>query len=270
MIDLADELIQEYVDDSRDRLCRVETDLLAIEEGGKLLNEERLGRALEAVQSVIRGAVYFELTRIRELAQQTERVLGLVRSRHLTPSPERIRVLFGALDRLQELIREPGESHAADISESMAALIRVCAEAPLPAAALSRPLRTLLVEDDFTSRLVLQTFLSRYGDCHIAVNGREAVEAFRGALDKGLPYDLVCMDIMMPVMDGREAVRQVRALEEARGILSTSGVKIIMTTAVEDIKEVIQCFRELCDAYLTKPIDLAKFLSYLKSYQLVE
>ena len=43
----------------------------------------------------------------------------------------------------------------------------------------------LLVEDDFASRLLLQTFLSRYGECHIAVNGREAVEAFRAALEQG-------------------------------------------------------------------------------------
>ena len=77
-------------------------------------------------------------------------------------------------------------------------------------------MKTLIVEDDFTSRLILQTFLSRYGECHIAVNGKEAVEAYRSALISGQVYDLVCMDIMMPQMDGREAVRQVRALEEER------------------------------------------------------
>jgi two-component system chemotaxis response regulator CheY len=40
-------------------------------------------------------------------------------------------------------------------------------------------MRTLIVEDDFTSRLLLQTFLSRYGECHVAINGKEAVEAVR-------------------------------------------------------------------------------------------
>jgi two-component system chemotaxis response regulator CheY len=131
-------------------------------------------------------------------------------------------------------------------------------------------MKTLIVEDDFTSRLLLQTFLSRYGECHIAVNGREAVDAVRSALERGERYDLICMDIMMPEMDGREAVKQVRALEEARGTLSTCGAKIIMTTAVNDVREVARCFEELCDAYLVKPIDLSKLLQQVRSYQLVQ
>jgi two-component system chemotaxis response regulator CheY len=77
------------------------------------------------------------------------------------------------------------------------------------------------------------------------------------------------MDIMMPEMDGREAVRQIRAMEEARGILSTYGTKIIMTTAVDEIKDVVLCFKELCDAYLVKPIDLSKLVGHLRAYRLV-
>lgn len=130
-------------------------------------------------------------------------------------------------------------------------------------------MKTLIVEDDFTSRLVLHTFLSRYGECHIAVNGAEAVRAFRSALESGRSYDLICMDIMMPEMDGKEAVRQVRAIEAEHRILSTSGAKIIMTTAVSEIKEVAKCFHDLCDAYLVKPIDLSKLLQQVKAYQLV-
>ena len=87
-------------------------------------------------------------------------------------------------------------------------------------------MRTLIVEDDFTSRLLLQTFLSRYGECHIAVNGKEAVAAFRAARESGQWYDLICMDIMMPEMDGQTAVKEIRALEEAGGTLSTTAQKL--------------------------------------------
>jgi two-component system, chemotaxis family, chemotaxis protein CheY len=130
-------------------------------------------------------------------------------------------------------------------------------------------MRTLIVEDDFTSRLLLQTFLSKYGECHVAVNGNEAIAAFRLAREKGEHYDLICMDIMMPEMDGQTAVRQIRALEEGEGTLSTSGAKIIMTTALDDVKNVVQSFQSLCDAYLFKPIDAAKLLGHMRDFHLV-
>jgi len=281
MIDLESELADQYLAESSDHLAAVETCLLSIEKGGAAINEELVNRAFRAMHSVKGGAGVFDLVKISELAHQTENVLALIRSREIVPTPDRVRVLLLATDRLQELIQKPGASNQADITEALAALAGLLTHHRAPAGkdTASRvergnpggtPLRMLLVEDDFASRLLLQTFLSRYGECHIAVNGREAVEAVRFALERGQRYDLICMDIMMPEMDGREAVRRTRALEEEHGILSTSGAKIIMTTAVDDVKEVIRCFQELCDAYLMKPIDLAQLLSHMKSYQLVQ
>jgi two-component system, chemotaxis family, chemotaxis protein CheY len=130
-------------------------------------------------------------------------------------------------------------------------------------------MRTLIVEDDFTSRLLLQSFLSRYGECHVAVNGKEALAAFADSQDSGQTYNLICMDIMMPEMDGQTAVREIRAREEAEGVLSTHGVKIIMTTALDDVKNVVQSFNSLCDAYLFKPIDSRKLLDHLHELRLV-
>jgi two-component system chemotaxis response regulator CheY len=130
-------------------------------------------------------------------------------------------------------------------------------------------MRTLIVEDDFTSRILLQSFLAQYGECHIAVNGKEAIAAFRAGQQSGNHYDLICMDIMMPEMDGKTAVREIRAIEEAGGTLSSDGVKIIMTTALDDVKNVMQSFKELCDAYVIKPIDTRKLLGYIEELQLV-
>ncbi len=81
-------------------------------------------------------------------------------------------------------------------------------------------MKTLIVEDDFTSRVLLQEVLKRDGTVHIAVNGKEAVDAVRAAMDAGEPYDLICLDIMMPEMDGYEALKEIRAIEESRGIRS--------------------------------------------------
>jgi len=130
-------------------------------------------------------------------------------------------------------------------------------------------LKTLIVEDDFTSRLLLQQILKTYGPFHVAVNGMEAVEAVRTALEKEEPYDLICLDIMMPEMDGQEALREIRALEEARGILSTKGARIVMITALSDMKNLSSAFGNLCDAYLVKPIEKAKLLSELRTLSLI-
>ena len=114
-------------------------------------------------------------------------------------------------------------------------------------------MKTLIVEDDFTSRLLLQELLKSYGPSHIAVNGKEAVEAVQVALETGKPYDLICLDIMMPEMDGQEALRLIREQEESRGILSSRGAKIVMTTALDDPRNVMVAYISLCDANLTKP-----------------
>jgi two-component system, chemotaxis family, chemotaxis protein CheY len=130
-------------------------------------------------------------------------------------------------------------------------------------------MKTLIVEDDFTSRLLLQELLKGYGPLQIAVNGKEAVEAMRLALGAGEPFDLICLDIMMPEADGQEALRNLREQEEAMGILSSKGGKIGMTTALRDSKNVIAAYGSLCDAYLTKPIEKAKLLDELHKLQLI-
>jgi len=130
-------------------------------------------------------------------------------------------------------------------------------------------MRTLIVEDDFTSRFLLQSFLAPYGECHSALNGREAVDAFRLAKENGARFDLICMDIMMPEMDGQEALGHIRALEESDGTPPGAGVKIIMVTAVPDMKVMAASFKLGCDAYLRKPVDTGELMRYLKSFGLV-
>ena len=130
-------------------------------------------------------------------------------------------------------------------------------------------MKTLIVEDEFVSRLLLQEILKKYGPIHIAANGREAVEATRAALEAHDQYDLICLDVMMPEMDGYEALKQIRGLEEERGILSSAGSKISMTTALHEVKNVVEAFRGLCDAFLFKPIDKLKLLERLRTFRLI-
>ncbi len=127
----------------------------------------------------------------------------------------------------------------------------------------------LIVEDDFTSRMILQKLLSDYAECHIAVNGKEAIAAFKAALDSGQPYDLVCLDIMMPEMDGQDALKQIRQLEEDSGKLSTQGARIVMTTALNDMQNVKNAYHSLCDGYLVKPISKEKLIEEIQKLGLL-
>jgi len=132
-------------------------------------------------------------------------------------------------------------------------------------------LKTLIVEDDFLARSLLSTLLSEYGECHVAVNGREALTAIEQAFIDGQPYDLVCLDIMMPVMDGQQTLMELRKIETARGVRGLDMTKVIMITAIDDSKNIMKAFREgQCEAYLTKPLDRNKLISFVRDLGLIE
>jgi two-component system chemotaxis response regulator CheY len=119
-------------------------------------------------------------------------------------------------------------------------------------------MKCLIAEDDFAARKLLERFLSEVSECHAVVNGQEAVDAFKTALDQGEPYDLLCLDIMMPELDGHQVLQAIRELEEAAAIDDIAGVKVIMATAMHDPQHVLDAFREGCEAYIVKPVERSK------------
>ncbi|MBO4376692.1 MAG: response regulator [Lachnospiraceae bacterium] len=131
-------------------------------------------------------------------------------------------------------------------------------------------MRILLAEDDFVTRKFMMNFLAKYGDCDVTVDGMEAIDAFMMALEEGEPYDLVVLDIMMPVMDGYQALSGIRNIEKERGITKENGVKIIMATALNDEKNVKMAFDLGCTVYSGKPIDQDRFEQGLRKLGLIK
>lgn len=131
-------------------------------------------------------------------------------------------------------------------------------------------MKILLAEDDFATRKFMAEFLSKYGECDVTVDGMEAVDAFMMALEDESPYDLVCLDIMMPVMDGYQALMGIRNLEKERGIAPEDGVKVIMATALNDEKNVKMAFDLGCTIYSGKPIDKERFEMGIKKLGLIQ
>lgn len=125
-------------------------------------------------------------------------------------------------------------------------------------------MKILLAEDDFVTRKFMVNFLSKYGECDVTVDGMEAVDAFMMALGDDEPYDLVCLDIMMPVMDGYQALVGIRNLEKQRNVPEEKAAKVIMTTALNEERNVNMAFELGCTIYSGKPIDQDRFEQALK------
>ena len=130
--------------------------------------------------------------------------------------------------------------------------------------------KVLIVDDQLINRQLLINMLQKHVDlCHEVENGREAVNAFMLSLDQQEPYDLILLDIMMPVLDGREALQEIRQVEKERGIGGHDMVKVLMTTAVNEAKTIVGAFiGGSCEGYLTKPIEMKKLFEFLKQFGL--
>jgi two-component system chemotaxis response regulator CheY len=131
-----------------------------------------------------------------------------------------------------------------------------------------KKIKSLVAEDDATSRTLLQTFLARYGECDIVPDGKAAVEAARAARNNKQSYDLICLDLRMPIMDGQEALREIRKHEAMTGALKPA--KIIVTTSFTDMENITAALLGRCNSYLVKPIDTAKLLVELQTLGLIE
>lgn len=123
-------------------------------------------------------------------------------------------------------------------------------------------MRALVVEDDYASRIVMKKFLAEIGSWEVvlAEDGIRGVDAFLQAHKDGLPFKLVCLDIMLPRVDGINALRIMRELEREHAYVPAT---VLMTTALYDKEKVDEAFRLGCQAYSTKPLDLKKIKDVL-------
>ena len=128
-------------------------------------------------------------------------------------------------------------------------------------------MRILIAEDDRLSRVFLKKFLSSYGTCDVAVDGMEALDAFMEAVKQKEPYDLLCLDIMMPLVDGLKVLKAIRVLEKQHNLKHTC---IMMMTALADVEYVDQALELGCDAYAAKPIDTEKVESVMRNFKLIK
>ena len=130
-------------------------------------------------------------------------------------------------------------------------------------------MRILIAEDDRISRTFMKDFMKEYGQCDVAVDGMEALDLFMDAVKKEDPYRLICLDIMMPKVDGLKVLRVIRAMEKQHDVPQEKRARILMTTALADLDYVDQAFKLGADGYAAKPIDTDKITEVIRNMGLI-
>ena len=120
-----DETLQMYIEESLEHLSDIETDLLAIEEGGENIDIDLVNNVFRAAHSIKGGAGFMGLTTIKDLGHSLENVLDLIRNMELVPDSNIISVLLKGFDKLESLMNNVAVSNEEDVSEHLSALANI-------------------------------------------------------------------------------------------------------------------------------------------------
>jgi len=130
-------------------------------------------------------------------------------------------------------------------------------------------MRILIVEDEASSSLLLKSFLAEYGDIALAEDGGKAIELFKAAVGSGNYFNLVVLDIKLPDISGLDVLKTIRDIEKESGIAPANKAKVIMSTALSDLKSIAGAFSEQCEMYLVKPVEKAMLVDGMRNLKLI-
>jgi len=129
--------------------------------------------------------------------------------------------------------------------------------------------KSLVVDDDFVPRMVLQRILQAHGLCDAATNAADALAAVRHAIEEKTPYSLICLDIEMPDDSGHHVLQEIRRLEAESLVPSELIAKVLMTSSHSEAEQVTAAYDNGCDGFLVKPIELQRLMKALRELLLI-
>ncbi|MBX7144380.1 MAG: response regulator [Oligoflexia bacterium] len=131
-------------------------------------------------------------------------------------------------------------------------------------------MRILVVEDEKSSSKLLGEVLKPYGTVVASDTSEDGFELFMTALEAGEPFDVICLDVGLPGLDGIELLDEIRNIEEEKGIIGEAGSKIFVISGACDLNTFADASEAGCTTFLCKPINTQKLLSELRRFKLVE
>jgi signal transduction histidine kinase/HPt (histidine-containing phosphotransfer) domain-containing protein len=248
----------------RDVLARQGLDASEVNTAGEAVSEIRRSETEGAPYSVIMldcrmppDGGFAVIDALSEIPGVIGRTLMMLTSDHRTGDVTRCeRLELGGwlvkpvkVSQLTDLLSGLAEGMAPSASRSIAS--------PKLAAEM-RPRRILVVDDSYDNRALIEAYLKKtQHEIQMAENGKVAIQAF-----KDEPFDLILMDMQMPVVDGYSAVKAIRSIEKGRG----SRIPILALTAYAFKEEREHSFEVGCDGHLTKPIRKRELLQAIDRF----
>lgn len=130
-------------------------------------------------------------------------------------------------------------------------------------------MRVLIADDDSNSAKVISLYLARYGECTVVTDGLQAVSAVMDAYRMNSIYDLLVLDVMMPNLDGTQALDAIRDYEASLGIPEEKRLRVIIISALSSDSIRAEVYSKGCLLYMRKPVNFEVLQRILQDEHLI-
>ncbi len=130
-------------------------------------------------------------------------------------------------------------------------------------------MQILIAEDVTLIQKMLRRMLEPYGEITFARTGREAFQEFQKTLTTQEYFDLICLDINIPEINGLDVLKNIRAAEKLNHVPLDKRAKIVIVSSTNEADVVMKAIKLGCDGYIVKPFSQEKIIAELKKLKLI-
>lgn len=122
-------------------------------------------------------------------------------------------------------------------------------------------MKSLVIDDSKLIGLIMQETLERYGSCDVAFNPVDGFNKYVKSVNGNIPYDVIYLDLIMPIYNGYQILEMIRNYENSRGVKNAI---IIIVSGLYDEENKKKAMALGADAYFMKPFNIDEFTEFFK------